>query len=128
MNTIAITLEQILNLSNINWLFKFIYLHPLPSILIPELILIVAIPLISAITKRNNIEKIIALSFSASVLFILVMMSIIIYMDSYALNEAQIQFIKSIDSSKFQLDMTENVQKYDTTLKAIKTTLNFWDR
>ena len=125
MNATALTLEQILNLSDISWLFKFIYLHPLPSILIPEMILIVIIPLFSAITKRKNTEKIIAFSFSASVLFIISMMIALACMDSIPLNESQIQFIKSIDSPEFQFVMTESIQKHEATLKAIKITLNF---
>ena len=114
MNTshiIQIDLEQIFALSDINWLFKFIYLHDywlfgFAFALLPLL----------AIKKLKKYHFIFLTTWAvilASIMF--VSMNI----ESQFLNENQIKLIKSVDNQSFQSFIQETTQRDGATFKMI---------
>ena len=114
MNTshiIQIDLEQIFALSDINWLFKFIYLHDywlfgFAFALLPLL----------AIKKLKKYHFIFLTAWAvilASIMF--VSMNI----ESQFLNENQIKLIKSVDNQSFQSFIQETTQRDGATFKMI---------
>lgn len=108
---IQIDLEQIFALSDINWLFKFIYLHDywlfgfafalLPLIAIKEL-------------KKYHF-----IFFTNWAVILTSIMFVRMNIESEFLNENQIKLIKSVDNQSFQSFIQETTQRDGATFEMI---------
>lgn len=118
MTDVPMTIEQVLALSDLNEVFQFLFIHRIAVLLTLAVLTLIALPIALIESKIANI-----ISLTVCVI-IATTIGIFTHIDLSFLNENQIKLIKSIDNSRFQSIMLDNVQIGGARLKAFRLSLN----